>query len=189
MLSNTNRDFTEGMIRETTDQSCHGVLQRHANKLSSEYRWQYSFAAAVGAKPCRIRRGTAIQQSPQRPGTTLLPYRCHTIAIHRQWYNCHTIAIPLLWQSPQQSLVYVLRHTPHGGNPHIPLLLDPKNLISRRHGKTHGSGTIYVPNVYFTTAPEGRGAVPPLLFLGGSPFFQWQQNAIIFHFFMSTFFD
>ena len=85
VLSSTNRDSTEGMIGETTDQSCHGVLRRHASKLSSEYRWQYPFAAAVGAKPCRIRRGMAIQPSPQRPRPTVLPYHCHTIAIPLQW--------------------------------------------------------------------------------------------------------
>ena len=113
----------------------------------------------------------------QRPGQCY----CHTIAIplpYRQWYNCHTIAIQLLWQSPQQSLVYVLRHTPHGGNPHIPLLLDPENPISRRHGKTHGSGTIYVPNVCFTS-PRGQVPLPPLLFFWGVPPPSWQQNALI----------
>ena len=56
-----------------------------------------------------------------------------------------------------------------GGSPHIPLLLDPENGISRRHGKTQGSGMIYEQNVCFTTAPEVGGALPPLLFFGGGP--------------------
>ena len=56
-----------------------------------------------------------------------------------------------------------------GGNPHIPLLLDPENRISRRHGKTQGFGMIYEQNVCFTTVPEVGAPLPPLLFFGGSP--------------------
>ena len=81
--------YCHHLFRDTTDQSCHGVLQRDANKLSSEYRWQYSFAAAVGAKPCRIRRGTAI------PCPSAAQSNALAIPLPDQWYNCHTIAIQL----------------------------------------------------------------------------------------------
>ena len=164
--------YCHHLFRDTTDQSCHGVLQRDANKLSSENRWQNSFAAAVGAKPCRIRRGIVIR-SPQRPRTTVLPYHCHT-------YHCNTNCYgnPPSTRSCMRLAIHSM-----GGNPHIPLLLDPENGISRRHGKTQGFGMIYEQNVCFTTAPEVMPPCRRSSFLGGSPRVPppfWQQNARIF---------